>query len=575
LVVANRLTEVDNVKVLVLEAGTDESSALIDIPGLVPFTQLTSFNWGYKTVPQKHACKAMQENKSHWPRGKVVGGTSCLNFLVYTRGNSGDFDSWQNLGAEGWNYEEVLPYFKKSENMTTVDNSGVIDSDFHGNRGLLKTSSVKGTPIHDVMVDSMNELGFEEVDYNGKNQQGFSHIQSTKHSGVRQTSANTFLYPFLESRKKQLHLLTRAHVKKVEFDEKAGETPRAVGVRYVRDGREHVVKVSKEVIVSGGSVATPQILMLSGIGDAQHLRDVGIPVVADLPGVGSNLQDHVMIPGCMKAENIPNQWLGAHMLNPFYMAKEVFNYVMYGEGYLTSAAGHDSHGFFSTPAKNITKLGDRPDLQILVQGNVFPTIYPMRKIYEKLFNYNEKTTNNMKEWSAANSDSDMCDLHINSVLLHPDSIGSIRLKSSDYLDHPLIDPNYLSDIRDVNTLIEGFRLIEKMEDTEALKQFNAKLMLYSPECGSETESPRSDKFYECYIRKFTWTVYHPVGTAKIGSKEDPMAVVDPSLSVYKVNNLRVADASVMPEITSGNTQAPCYMIGEKVSNMIKEKWKLV
>jgi len=181
----------------------------------------------------------------------------------------------------------------------------------------------------------------------------------------------------------------------------------------------------------------------------------------------------------------------------------------------------------------------------------------------------------MKEWSSSNNDDNMCDLHVNSLLLHPYSVGTIRLKSSSYLDHPHIDPNYLSDYRDVKTLIEGFRLIEKMENTKALKQFNAKLNLYSPECGAETESPRSDEFYECYIRKFSWTVYHPVGTAKIGPKEDPMAVVDPSLSVYKVDNLRVADASVMPEITSGNTQAPCYMIGEKVSDMIKQKWNLL
>ncbi|XP_078490264.1 L-sorbose 1-dehydrogenase-like [Ciona intestinalis] len=560
-VIASRLTESPNVTVLVVEAGDDDApNPLISIPVMCGQTQKSSADWKYKTVPQKQACLGLTNQESMWPRGKVLGGTSSLNFMVYARGSKHDFDEWETMGASGWSYKNVLPYFKKLENATSVGGDG----ELRGKDGPLKLSYPYLHFVTKLFVKAGQQIGLVTPDYNGKNLEGIAYSQTTIWNAQRQNSATSYLRPIIYDRRHRLHVIGRAHVRQIVFEEGTDGRKRASGVIYVRDDVEVKVRAKKEVIVSGGAVGSPQLLMLSGIGPKQHLNDMGINVIADLPGVGSNLQDHVMVPAPFYATKLPPR----SSLDQYTLLLGILPYIFTSSGPLVSSSGVEANAFIRS---HLAKEG-RPDIQLILQSARWDFGLSITMISD-LLNLDVEHMKRIEEWRVTQNAETSAHFVIQTGLVRPYSVGTIRLKSSNFKDYPLIDPQYLTDKRDVEILIAAMRKNEALEQTEAFKSIDAKLEFGYYGCGNET-SPRSDKFYECVIRLVTLTIYHPVGTAKIGSKDDVMAVVDPRLKVYKVDGLRVADASVMPSVTSANTQAPCYMIGEKAADMIKEDWVL-
>uniref|UniRef100_UPI000EF51877 glucose dehydrogenase [FAD, quinone]-like isoform X1 n=1 Tax=Ciona intestinalis TaxID=7719 RepID=UPI000EF51877 len=555
-VIANRLTERPNTKVLLLEAGdNDAPNIYISVPMLAPYVQGTDADWMYRTEPQKHGCKLLENNISFWPRGKVLGGSSSMHYMWYVRGGKDDFDSWEKSGATGWSYKDVLPYFKKSEQAMHTN----MTEDFHGTDGYLKTSYPYNSELANLFVKAGEELGYDHTDYNGERMLGFHLAQQTLYKGRRQSSATSFLHSVIKERRNRLHIVGRAHVRQIVFEEGEDGRKRASGVIYVRDDVEVKVRARKEVIVSGGAVGSPQLLMLSGIGPKQHLKDTGIPLVADLPGVGQNMQDHVQVPATFRAETE-----GLTMGDKTFLSS-VLEYVIGSTGPL-GHTGADAQALVrSTMAETAS-----PDIQLVLLSAEWTR--SNMKLFKNVLNLKQEFADRLEKLADKRNTNTFSNFLVYSCLLRPVSVGYIKLRSSNYLDHPVIQPNYLSNQKDVDVLIEGFRLIEDLEKTDQFKKIGAKMDLSALGCGNETRSPRSDQFYECMSRSLTMTIFHPIGTAKIGSLSDVMAVVDPRLRVYKVEGLRVADASVMPSIPSANTQAACYMIGEKAADMIKEDW---
>nr|XP_026692204.1 glucose dehydrogenase [FAD, quinone]-like [Ciona intestinalis] len=556
-VIANRLTESHKTKVLVLEAGDNDAPNLfISVPLFAPFMQRSKQDWQYRTEPQKHGCGLLKDNVSLWPQGKVVGGSSCLNYFLYTRGAKDDFDSWEKSGATGWSYKDVLPYFKKSEQ--AMDKN--MTADFHGTDGYLKTSYPYSSELGNIMLKAGEELGYDHDDYNGNDMIGSHLTQQTIYNGQRVTSASSFLRPVIKERRERLHIVGRAHVRQIVFEEGEDGRKRASGVIYVRDDLEVKVRARKEVIVSGGAVGSPQLLMLSGIGPKQHLSDMGIPMVADLKGVGQNLRDHVYAPVPIHSPNLTE----GIAINDNALFTTAFQYLLRGTGPLGHVGADAQVLERSSHAKTRS-----PDIQLILISAEW-TMANM-EINQNNLNYKQEYVDRLRKWGEEHDTNILSNFLISNGLLKPASTGYIKLRSSNYLDHPVIQPNYLSNQKDVEIMIEGFRLLEKLENTKPFKEIGAKMELSALNCGGD-ETQRSDKFYECAARSLGGTGYHAVGTAKIGAPSDVMAVVDPRLRVYKVGGLRVADASVMPSIPSANTQAACYMIGEKAADMIKEDW---
>ncbi|XP_078491074.1 glucose dehydrogenase [FAD, quinone]-like [Ciona intestinalis] len=561
-VIANRLTESSNVRVLVVEAGDNAyPNPLLSIPLLVPFLQQTSTDWMYRSEPQQHACKEHGNRVSLWPRGKVIGGSSCYNYMMYVRGDKHDYDEWAEEGAIGWDYKNILPFFKKSQNVGDPE----LSKKYHGTEGFIKTGYSYTSPMAETFIKAGQKIGYESGDYNAENTIGFHRLQSSIHNGLRQSS-NEYLGSIVQERSDRLHIVGRAHVRQIVFEEGEDGRKRASGVIYVRDDVEVKVRARKEVIVSGGAVGSPQLLMLSGIGPKQHLNDMGIKLAADLPGVGQNMQDHVMAMAPFYGSKVPSK----STINDFTLLTGLPDYLMGNEGPLATC-GIDATAFIRSPITKRKSIHS-PDIQFIQLSAEWSTLGS--SLNQKIVNIGEQVMEKMYETAKVRGSRIIYNFVIYNVLIRPRSVGEIKLRTNSYKDHPIIQPNYLSNQTDVDTMIEGYRVLEKLEQTKQFKDIEAKMDFSAMGCGDITESPRSAEFYECVIRAITLNVYHAVGTAKIGAPEDVMAVVDPRLRVYKVDGLRVADASVMPSIPSANTQAACYMIGEKAADMIKEDWKL-
>lgn len=480
-VLANRLTEDPNVNVLLLEAGAPDDHPDIRIPASFGELMHTELDWNYFTQPQP----ALHRRKEFWPRGKVLGGSSSTNAMMYIRGARYDYDRWQAEGNEGWSYAEVLPYFKKSENQERGS------SEYHRAGGLLNVADLQEPhPISLALVAAGQEIGLSlNNDTNGQAQEGIGLTQVTQKNGQRHSAADAFLTPIRQ--RSNLAIETQAHVTRLLIEKK-----RVVGATYVRDGKQHEVYAQNEVILSGGAINSPQILMLSGIGPADHLQALGIPVVMDLPGVGQNLQDHLRV-------------------DVFYVAGQTAS--------LSSSSNHaEMTGFVRTKA-------DLPAADLQLLGIVTTS--------EKNIFYG-----------------------ISAVVLRPKSRGEIRLASTDPLAHPIIEPNYLREGEDLQLLIEGFKLARKIGQAKALDSLRQ--MEIEPGGWAQT-----DDAICAYIREKATTTFHPVGTCKMGY--DPMAVVNDRLQVHGIEGLRVVDGSIMPFITSGNTNAPIIMIAEKAADLIK------
>ncbi|XP_039265920.2 putative GMC-type oxidoreductase Mb1310 [Styela clava] len=539
-VVASRLSEIPEVTVLLLEAGdTDFGNHLVKYPNSFNKLQRTSVNWNYDIVDQKHSFFQM-EKPSKYPRGKILGGTSSINGMVYLRGSPHDYDSWQDHGAKGWSWRDVEVFFKKVENAV-----GDEISDRLGRGGMLNVSRGYRSQMYDKWIKAGKEIGIKEVDY-FEEVEGISRLVCTYSEGIRQSSSDAFLRPVYEERKDRLHIVTNARVGKVLFVTDENGKLSADGVTYIKNGKEKIVKARKEVILSAGVIETPHILMLSGIGPKNHLENMMIKVVVDAPGVGSNMEDHFNNPLYFKLNS------------PRYYGQtknSMKEYILNGTGALSTIVGidgvlHHRTKYFGTDVSLSTKKRPFP----MIEALFVPSPYPI------VFSTHEKPA-----------------FHSGAVLYlqHPKSKGTISLNSTNPFDQPIIDPNYLSNHDDVKILIEGFRQLEKFEMTETMKETGF-TMVVPDVCNGQVNKnpPRSDEFYECYARSFSRGT-HACCTAKMGDKDDKMAVVDERLRVRGVQGLRIADASVMPHITSSNTQAPCYMIGQRASDMIKEDWSLI
>ena len=558
-VLANRLSEVENATVLLIEAGGPDSNADIHVPLAYAKLQMSDVDWKYKTSPQKQACMNMYDNQCAWPRGKVLGGTSGINAMVYTRGNKVDYNRWEKVyGAEGWGWEDVFHYFIKSENFRATGG----DKGYHGTDGPLTVSKPSYiTGGSKAFLEAAKELGFKELDYNGKEQLGFSQAQQTVRNGVRWSTAQAFLHP--ARYRKNLFVWTGKSVRGLRIEGSSVLGVHVVDTDEYKTGEATFIAARREVILSAGAIDSPKILLLSGVGPADHLKEAGILLIKDLP-VGQNLQDHVMVSKGYHTDIPPTSTLSFTKTNVETVGN-LIQYVLFGSGPL-SASPMEVHGFVQS---GLQKEGDeRPDLHLITlaaKGDFE---------FAKLYNIREEILHQSPLFKhIIDTGQHVIGYTIVPGILHPKSVGEIRLNiSGSPLDPPVIDPNYLSDPHDVEVLLKGIRLAQKIANATAFDVFRTGELFTDDEVTTERclQKFDSDDYWRCHIRGMTLTIYHPVGTCKMGRANDPTTVVDPRLKVKGLDKLRVADASIMPELTSGNTNAPCIMIGEKAADMIKE-----
>ncbi|KAF7993308.1 hypothetical protein HCN44_006368 [Aphidius gifuensis] len=548
-VIASRLSEISNWTVLLVEAGGDENE-ISDIPALAGYTQMSELDWKYQTSPPTTSayCLAMQGDRCNWPRGKVLGGSSVLNAMVYVRGNKNDYDNWEKLGNRGWAYKDVLPYFIKSEDNR---NPYLANSPYHGTGGLLTVQeSPWRTPLSIAFLQAGIQLGYKNQDINGDNQTGFMITQSTIRRGNRCSTAKAFLRP-VKSRK-NLHITMNSHVLKLLFN----KDKRVTGIELLKNDKKIIIKVRREVILSAGAIGSPQLLMVSGIGPKEHLKEFDIPVLSNLR-VGDNLQDHVGLGGLTYIIDEPLTFKKSRFQN-FPTAIE---YILNERGAMTSS-GVEGIAFVNSRYND--KSIDWPDIQFhftpsSINSDGGQQIKKILGLRDSVYNTMYKPLHDAETYMLL------------PLLLRPLSTGWIRLKSKDPKIYPDINPNYFTHKKDMDILVDAINIAMELSNTTAFQRFGTRpLKILMPGCQKYLFN--SYDYWECAIRHFTFTIYHPSGTCKMGPANDPTAVVDSRLRVYGVKGLRVADASIMPKIVSGNPNAPIIMIGEKASDMIKEDW---
>ncbi|WP_435742407.1 GMC family oxidoreductase [Nocardioides sp. SYSU DS0663] len=510
-VVAARLTEDPTVSVLLLEAGGPADADEISVPAAFANLFKTRWDWNYQTSEQKQ----LDGRRAYWPRMKALGGCSSMNAMIYIRGNRADYDTWRDeYGATGWGYDDVLPAFRRSEANTRLGGT------FHGQDGPLHVEDRRYThPLTTAWVESAVAAGFKpNDDFNGAEQEGAGLYQVTCHRGRRWSTAKAYLEPAAD--RPNLTVRTGALVERVVL-----EGGRAVGVRYQHGPQTRTAYVEGEVVLAGGAVSSPQLLMLSGIGPGAHLREVGVEVVVDLPGVGQNLHDHPAAPLVFDTRDTTDL-MDHNNLVQFVRAKAT------GTGPLVSNVG-EGGGFWRSrddlPA---------PDLQV----HVAPTGFWDNGLHEAR---TRKVT-------------------VAPTLVHVASRGSLRLRSTDPRWHPEIDPGYYDDPADLDAMVAGVRRLLETVATGPLADHVAGPGL--PTMEGWGDDPTDAQVVD-HLRAHTQTLYHPVGTCAMGG--DERSVVDPQLRVHGVDGLRVADASVMPMVTRGNTNAPTIMIGERAADLLR------
>ncbi|MBA4849512.1 GMC family oxidoreductase [Emticicia sp. BO119] len=516
-VLANRLSENPAHKVLLIEAGGPDKKMEIHIPAGYAKLHRSEVDWGYWTEPQAHVLN----RRLYLPRGKTLGGCSSTNAMAYVRGNKEDYNDWADMGNEGWSYEEILPYFRKSEHNEQIKNV------FHGKNGLLNVTFAKHfkTPFTDAFVQGCVENGFKENgDYNGYKQEGAGLLQFTIKDARRHSAATAFLKPAMS--RSNLTVFTNTIVKQILI-----ENDKAVGVEVIR-GKNSTEKIEakKEVILSAGSFNSPHLLMLSGIGDKEELKKAGITCKKEIQGVGKNLQDHIF----MGVSALSRQQLGQnHYLSKWNQAKALAQYLFTKKGILTI-------GPLEAAAFGMTDDSpDRVNYQFHYASLQIGQDYTVDMYDISTFPQNDGFT-------------------ILPTLLRPKSRGYLSLRSNNPLDAPIIQPNFLSEEQDRTTLIKATKKAIDVINSKAFEPYRDRLIT-PPDCSS-------DDAILLHIQKQLETVYHPVGTCKMGN--DEMAVVDNELRVKDIEGLRVIDASIMPTIVSGNTNAPVYMIAEKGADLV-------
>ena len=515
-VLANRLSFYSNNKVTLFEAGPSNKTWKVDMPSALLYVMHNpKYNWKYYTEPEPF----LNNRSLYCPRGKMIGGCSSHNGMVFARGHKEDFNRWESYGLDQWSYNKVLPYFKKLETWSENNN-------LRGNMGPLKVNKSqidKKYPLFNAFLKAAKEAGYSIFDdSNSNNNEGFGTFDVTIDKGVRQSISKAYLEPI--KNRKNLQIIKKTFVKKIIFKNKV-----AIGVEYIKNNKIEKFYANKEVILSAGSINSPKILQLSGIGDEQYLKNLGIEVVHNLNGVGENLQDHLQMRLVFKVKNTKTLNLRANSL--FGKIGMGLEYFLFKRGPMTMAPSQ--LGGFAKSDKN----KETPNLQYHIQP------LSTEKLGDPLHPFEAFTAS-------------VCNLR-------PESRGHVHIKTEDSREPPKIQPDYLSDPADRKVAADAIKLTRKIVSSPAMKKFEPEEFKPGIEFASDDDLARE-------AGNIGTTIFHPVGTCKMGPPSDNMAVVDERLKVHGIRGLRVVDASVMPTITSGNTNSPTLMIAEKASEMILE-----
>lgn len=514
-VVASRLSEDPSVRVCLLEAGGEGRNVLIRAPlGFAAGMPLGINSWNYETVPQP----GFNGRRGFQPRGKGLGGSSIINAMIYARGHPSDYDRWEAMGNPGWSYGDVLPYFMKSE-----ANAIHRDSPFHGIDGPLHVTNLRSpSPLNRVFLDACQSQGIPyNPDFNGADHHGCYNVQVTQKDGERHSAAAAFIHPNLH--RPNLEVRTGAHISRVLFDQR-----RATGAEYQRDGQTSTVRARREVVMSAGAFGTPQILMASGLGPGAHLQELGIAPVADMPGIGQNLQDHISAILIYRSLGTDHT-VGISPAGIARLLKAAWEWRRHRSGLMTSCAA-ESGAYYRTSAD--VEVSDMEMELIVGIGDDHGRKQHLGHGYSA---------------------------HL--LLARPKSVGEVRLASPDTRVPPLIDPRYFSHPYDMETLVKGTQIALDIMSSRAFDRYRGKMLIRY-----DRDDPRQ---IEETLRDHADTEYHVCGTCRMGPDGDPMAVVDAELRVRGIEGLRIADASVMPSVPSNNIHAAVIMIGEKCADMIK------
>ncbi|AXQ23737.1 glucose-methanol-choline oxidoreductase [Acinetobacter wuhouensis] len=512
-VLAGRLSENPSVSVCLLEAGGAGDGWKVEVPCAAVISIPTKINnWAFETVPQR----GLNGRKGYQPRGKCLGGSSAINAMVYIRGHRQDYDDWAALGNEGWSYDEVLPYFIKSEKNERIKDQ------YHGNDGPLSVIDLHSdNPLQEKYIAAAKEQGYKILDdFNGAEQEGLGVYQVTHINGERCSSARAYLFPHRE--RKNLTVETHAQTHRILI-----ENGVAIGVEYKQNGQLKQIRARREVLLSAGAMQSPQILMLSGVGDQQELMQHGIEVKKHLPGVGKNFHDHPDFIFAYKVSEIQGTF-GLSIAGSIDLFKQIGRYRKERRGLITTNFA-ECGGFIKSSDEQTV-----PNLQL--------------HFVVALVDNHARTMHTGHGISC----------HV--CLLNPKSRGTIKISGSSIDDPLLIDPDFYGDESDLEEMVKGFKLTQKLMESNAFKSMIKEDLF--------TSNIQTDEEIRQILRDRSDTVYHPVGSCKMGV--DDMAVVDPRLCVYGIKNLRVVDASIMPKVVNGNTNAPAIMIAEKAVDMIRE-----